>query len=157
MKLDTIDLKLIELLQHNCKQTTKELADQLSLSSTAVFERVKKLERQQIITDYVAIVNKDKINRSFMSISHVKIKSHSKDAIIRFEKKIHQIPEVLECFHVSGEYDYILKIGVEDMEAYREFMLSKLTTMEEVQSTHSMFVIKEVKNLKTYSILKSNE
>ncbi|HLT66029.1 MAG TPA: Lrp/AsnC family transcriptional regulator, partial [Flavobacterium sp.] len=120
-----------------------------------VFERVKKLERQQIITDYVAIVNKDKINRSFMSMSHVKIKSHSKDAIIRFEKKIHQIPEVLECFHVSGEYDYILKIGVEDMEAYREFMLSKLTTMEEVQSTHSMFVIKEVKNLKTYQILKT--
>src|SRR5690606_10154391 len=86
-------------------------------------------------------------------ISHIKIKSHSKDAILKFEKKVNQIPEVLECFHVSGEYDYILKIGVQDMEAYREFMLSKLTTMEEVQSTHSTFVIKEVKNLKTYNIL----
>lgn len=153
MKLDAIDLKLVELLQKNCKQTTKELADQLTLSTTAVYERIKKLEKQQIITDYVAVVNKDKINRSFIAISHVKIKSHSKDAIIQFEKKIHQIPEVLECFHVSGEYDYILKIGVADMEAYREFMLSKLTTMEEVQSTHSMFVIKEVKSLKTYPIL----
>ena len=153
MKLDRIDLKLVELLQNNCKQTTKELADQLNLSTTAVYERVKKLEKQNIITDYVAIVNKDKINRSFMAISHIKIKSHSKDAILKFEKKVNQIPEVLECFHVSGEYDYILKIGVQDMEAYREFMLSKLTTMEEVQSTHSMFVIKEVKNLKTYSIL----
>ncbi|WCM43161.1 Lrp/AsnC family transcriptional regulator [Flavobacterium sp. CBA20B-1] len=153
MKLDDTDLKLVALLQKNCKQTTKELADQLQLSTTAVYERIKKLEKQQIITDYVAIVNKDKINRSFMAISHIKIKSHSKDAILRFEKKIHEIPEVLECFHVSGEYDYILKIGVADMEAYREFMLSKLTTMEEVQSTHSMFVIKEVKNLKTYEIL----
>ncbi|WKW45539.1 Lrp/AsnC family transcriptional regulator [Myroides sp. JBRI-B21084] len=153
MKLDAIDLKLVALLQKNCKQTTKELADQLTLSTTAVYERIKKLEKQQIITDYVAVVNKDKINRSFMAISHVKIKSHSKDAIIQFEKKIHQIPEVLECFHVSGEYDYILKIGVADMEAYREFMLSKLTTMEEVQSTHSMFVIQEVKSLKTYPIL----
>lgn len=153
MKLDRIDLRLVELLQQNCKQTTKELADQLDLSTTAVYERVKKLEKQNIITDYVAIVNKDKINRSFMAISHVKIKSHSKDAILKFEKKVSQIPEILECFHVSGEYDYILKIGVQDMEAYREFMLSKLTTMEEVQSTHSMFVIKEVKNLKTYSIL----
>lgn len=153
MKLDHIDYKLIEMLQHNCKQTTKELADQLNLSTTAVYERIKKLEKQNIITDYVAIVNKDKINRSFMAISHIKIKSHSKDAILRFEKKVDQIPEVLECFHVSGEYDYILKIGVQDMEAYREFMLSKLTTMEEVQSTHSMFVIKEVKNLKTYQIL----
>ncbi|SEH92780.1 transcriptional regulator, AsnC family [Paenimyroides aquimaris] len=153
MKLDQIDLKLIEFLQKNCKQTTKELADQLDLSTTAVYERVKKLEKQHIITDYVAIINKDKINRSFIVISHIKIKSHSKDAILKFEKKVNQIPEVLECFHVSGEYDYILKIGVQDMEAYREFMLSKLTTMEEVQSTHSTFVIKEVKNLKTYNIL----
>ncbi len=153
MKLDNIDYKLIELLQQNCKQTTKEMADQLDLSTTAVYERIKKLEKQNIITDYVAIINKDKINRSFMAISHIKIKSHSKDAILRFEKKVNQIPEVLECFHVSGEYDYILKIGVQDMDAYREFMLSKLTTMEEVQSTHSMFVIKEVKNLRTYQVL----
>ncbi|MEG0917122.1 MAG: Lrp/AsnC family transcriptional regulator [Myroides sp.] len=153
MKLDPTDYKIIELLQQNCKQTTKEMADQLGLSTTAVYERIKKLEKQNIITDYVAIVNKDKINRSFMAVAHIKIKSHSKDAILRFEKKVDQIPEVLECFHVSGEYDYILKIGVQDMEAYREFMLSKLTTMEEVQSTHSMFVIKEVKNTKTYSVL----
>ncbi len=153
MKLDTTDYKLIEMLQQNCKQTTKELADQLDLSTTAVYERIKKLEKQNIITDYVAIINKEKINRSFIAIAHVKIKSHSKDAILRFEKKVDQIREVLECFHVSGEYDYILKIGVQDMEAYREFMLSKLTTMEEVQSTHSMFVIKEVKNTKTYHIL----
>ncbi len=109
MKLDQIDLKLIEFLQKNCKQTTKELADQLGLSTTAVYERVKKLEKQHIITDYVAIINKDKINRSFIVISHIKIKSHSKDAILKFEKKVNQIPEVLECFHVSGEYDYIKK------------------------------------------------
>ncbi len=153
MKLDLTDYKLIEMLQQNCKQTTKELADQLDLSTTAVYERIKKLEKQNIITDYVALINKEKINRSFMAMAHVKIKSHSKDAIIKFEKKVDQIKEVLECFHVSGEYDYILKIGVQDMEAYREFMLSKLTTMEEVQSTHSMFVIKEVKNTKTYPIL----
>lgn len=153
MKLDQIDFRLIELLQNNCKQTTKELAEQLDLSTTAVYERVKKLEKQKIITDYIAIVNKEKINRGFISVAHIKIKSHSKDAIIKFEKKVNEIPEILECFHVSGEFDYILKIGVKDMEAYREFMLSKLTTMEEVQSSHSMFVIQEVKNLKTYSIL----
>jgi len=154
MKLDHIDYRLIELLQNNCKQTTKELADQLDLSTTAVYERVKKLEKQNIITDYIAIVNKDKVNRSFVAIAHVKIKSHSKDSILKFERKVNEVPEILETFHISGEYDYILKIGVSDMEAYREFMLSKLTTMDEIQSTHSSFVIKEVKNLKTYSILK---
>ena len=154
MKLDHIDYRLIELLQNNCKQTTKELADQLDLSTTAVYERVKKLEKQNIITDYIAIVNKDKVNRSFVAIAHVKIKSHSKDSILKFERKVNEVPEILETFHISGEYDYILKIGVSDMEAYREFMLSKLTTMDEIQSTHSSFVIIEVKNLKTYSILK---
>ncbi|MBA5791179.1 Lrp/AsnC family transcriptional regulator [Flavobacterium sp. xlx-214] len=153
MKIDHIDYKLIELLQKNCKQTTKELADQLDLSTTAVYERVKKLEKQNIITDYVAVINKEKINRNFMAIAHIKIKSHSKDAILKFENKVNAIPEIVECFNVSGEFDYILKIGVQDMEAYREFMISKLTTMEEVQSTHSSFVIKEVKNSKTFSIL----
>lgn len=153
MKLDSIDLKLIEFLQEDCKQTTKELAEKLGLSTTAVYERIKKLEKQEIISKYVAIVDRNKINRGFIVLSHVKIKSHSKDSIIHFENIVSEMPEVLEIFHVSGDYDYILKIGVKDMEAYREFMISKLTNLEEVQSTHSMFMIKEVKNSTAYNLL----
>jgi len=153
MKLDSIDLKLIEFLQENCKQTTKDLAEKLGLSTTAVYERIKKLEKQEIISKYVAIIDRNKINRGFIVLSLVKIKSHSKDSIINFEKIVSEMPEVLEIFHISGDYDYILKIGVKDMEAYREFMISKLTNLEEVQSTHSMFMIKEVKNSTAYNLL----
>src|SRR5690606_31441310 len=153
MKLDSIDLKLIEFLQENCKQTTKDLAEKLGLSTTAVYERIKKLEKQEIISKYVAIIDRNKINRGFIVLSLVKIKSHSKDSIINFEKIVSEMPEVLEIFHISGDYDYILKIGVKDMEAYREFMISKLTKLEEVQSTHSMFMIKEVKNSTAYNLL----
>jgi len=153
MKLDTIDYKLIELLQENSKQTTKELAEQLDLSTTAVYERVKKLEKQEIISKYVALIDRNKINRPFVIMSLVKIKTHSKEAIIQFENKISAMPEVLECFHISGEYDYVLKICLKDMDTYREFMISKLTSLDEVSSTQSMFMINEVKNTTAYTFL----
>lgn len=153
MKLNSIDLKLVEYLQEDCKQTTKELAEKLELSTTAVYERIKKLEKQGIISKYVAIIDRNKINRSFVVLSHVKIKSHSKESILQFEEAISQMPEVLEVFHVSGDYDYVLKICLRDMEAYRDFMISKLTRLKEIQSTHSMFMIKEIKNSTAYNFL----
>ena len=151
--MDTIDKQLLSLLQNDTKQTTKELSVKLNLSVTAVYERIKKLEREGIIQKYVTLLDRNKIDKSFVVFCHIKLVQHSKEFLTTFEKEVIKLNEVLECFHVSGEYDYILKIGVQDMEAYREFMLSQLTTMEEVQSTHSMFVIKEVKNTKTYHIL----
>lgn len=153
MKLDSIDYKLIELLQEDCKQTTKELAQQLGLSTTAVYERVKKLEKTDVISKYVAIIDRNKVNRGFVVLSMIKIKTHSKEAILHFEKRINELQEVLECFHISGDYDYMLKIGVKDMEAYREFMLTKLTSMDEVSSSHSLFTIGEIKNSTQYNLL----
>src|SRR5690606_5982558 len=103
MKLNSIDLKLVEYLQEDCKQTTKELAEKLELSTTAVYERIKKLEKQGITSKYVAIIDRNKINRSFVVLSHVKIKSHSKESILQFEETVSQMPEVLEVFHRSEE------------------------------------------------------
>lgn len=153
MKLDAIDHQLVLLLQEDCKQTTKELAVQLNLSTTAVYERIKKLEKHEVISNYVALVNPSKIDRSFIVLSLVRIKTHSRDAIIQFENKVREMPEVLECFHISGEYDYCLKISLKDMESYREFMISRLTSLDEVSSTQSMFMINEVKNSTKYEIL----
>lgn len=152
MKLDQIDLELLNYLQEDSKQTTKELSVKLGMSVTAVFERIKKLERNEVIQRYVAILDKNKIERAFVVVTLVKIKTHSKEAILEFEKKISEMPEVLECFHVSGEYDYVLKISIKDMEDYRDFMISKLTSLDEVSSTQSMFTIKEVKNSTVYKL-----
>ncbi|KOY52166.1 Lrp/AsnC family transcriptional regulator [Polaribacter dokdonensis] len=146
MKLDVIDKKLINLLQDNSKQTTKQLSLQLNLSVTAVYERIKKLEKERVIEKYVAIINKNKIEKSFLVFCHVKLIQHTKENVNTFEREILKLEEVSECFHVSGEYDYILKIFVKDMEQYRSFMVTKLTAIKYIGSTHSTFAIEKVKN-----------
>ena len=146
MILDKIDKKLLELLQTNTKKTTKELSLKLNLSVTAVYERIKKLEREGIIDKYVVLLNKAKINKNFVVFCHIKLLQHTKDFISQFEKQVVQLDEVLECFHVSGDYDYILKVCLKDMDEYRQFLITKLTTLQHIGSTHSTFMIGEVKN-----------
>jgi Lrp/AsnC family leucine-responsive transcriptional regulator len=144
--LDNIDKKLINLLQEDSKQTTKKLSLQLNLSVTAVYERVKKLEHQKVIERYVAIINKNKIEKSFLVFCHIKLIQHSKEHVTTFEREVLKLEEVSECFHVSGDYDYILKVYVKDMDAYRDFVVTKLTAIKYIGSTHSTFVIEQVKN-----------
>lgn len=152
MTLDAIDKKLLQFLQEDSKQTTKELSLKLNLSVTAVYERIKKLEREEIISKYVVLLNRNKIQKGFVVFCHLKLMQHTKEFISQFEKEVVQLNEVLECFHVSGDYDYILKICVENMEEYREFMVTKLTTLQHIGSTHSTFMIGEVKNTTAFSI-----
>ena len=152
MTLDSTDKKLLSLLQSDSKQTNKELSLKLNLSVTAVYERIKKLEREGIIDKYVVLVNRSKVEKGFVVFCHLKLVQHTKEFISKFESEVVQLKEVLECHHVSGDYDYILKIVVKDMEAYREFLVTKLTTLEHIGSTHSTFMISEVKNTTVVAI-----
>ena len=146
MIFDTTDKKLLTFLQADSKQTNKELSNKLNLSVTAVYERIKKLEKEGFINRYVALVNKEKIEKSFVAFCHIKLIQHSQEFVVKFEKEVTNLNEVLECYHISGDYDYLLKVLVKDMEAFREFMVKKLTTINHIGSTHSMFVINEVKH-----------
>lgn len=146
MELDAKDKKLINLLQEDCKKTTKQYADILELSKTAVYERIRRLERLGIITGYVALVNKEKVHRDFTVLCHVRLVQHTKENVLRFEREILKLEEVSECFHVSGDYDYILKVNVENMKEYREFMVAKLTAISNIGNTQSSFTINEVKS-----------
>ncbi len=146
VKLDDIDLQLLDLLQLDCKKTTKEYAYKLNLSVTAVYERIKRLERDGIIENYVALLNTKAIGKDFKALCHVRLTQHSKEFVLQFEREVQKLPEVTACFHVSGDYDYILQVQVEDMDAYREFIVSKLTVLNHIGNTHSSFVINEVKN-----------
>lgn len=146
MELDDIDKKLLFLLQKDAKQTHKELSIRLGLSVTAIFERIKKLEKAKVIRKYAAIVDKNMVDRGFVVFCHVKLLQHTKDFVLNFENEILKLDEVLECYHISGDYDYILKILVKDMQAYREFMVTKLTSISHIGSTHSIFMIGELKN-----------
>lgn len=146
MKFDAIDKNLLELLQEDCKQTNKELSNKLILSVTAVYERIKKLEKLGVINKYVALVNKEKVNKAFVVFCNIKLVKHSQDYVVKFEREVKKLQEVVECYHISGDYDYLLKVLVEDMEAYREFMVKKLTSIDHIGSTHSTFMINEVKH-----------
>ena len=150
--MDSIDKKLLHLLQTDAKKTTKELALKLNLSVTAVYERIKKLEREGIIEKYVALINRSKVEKGFVVFCHLKLIQHTIEFITTFENEVTQLLEVIECHHVSGDYDYILKIIVKDMEAYREFLVNKLTTLQHIGSTHSTFMISEVKNTTIVSV-----
>ena len=152
MKLDALDLSILKLLQKNSKLTNKALSTHLSLSVTAVYERIKKLEKTGIIKGYVALLSKEKLEQSFVAFCHVKLNQHTQDNVKQFEKEVIKIDEVLECYHLSGDYDYLLKVHVKDMESYRNFMIEKLTNLNHIGSTHSMFMINEVKHTTALNI-----
>ncbi|WP_027137506.1 Lrp/AsnC family transcriptional regulator [Gaetbulibacter saemankumensis] len=152
MSFDVIDKKLLKYLQEDSKQTNKELSNKLNLSVTAVYERIRKLEREGFIGKYVALVNKKLVNKDFVAFCHVKLTRHSQDYVMKFEKEVTSLSEVLECYHLSGDYDYLLKVMVQDMNSFREFMVNKLTSINHIGSTHSMFVINEVKHTTAISL-----
>lgn len=146
IQLDQIDKNLLKFLQEDSKQTNKELSNKLSLSVTAVYERIKKLEREGIVSKYVALVDKKRAHKNFVTFCSIKLIQHTKDYVVAFEKQVTKLDEVLECYHISGDYDYLLKVIVADMDEFREFMVKKLTTISHIGSTHSAFMINEVKH-----------
>ena len=152
MILDAIDKQLLDLLQKDSKRTNKELSNRLNLSVTAVYERIKKLEKEGVISKYVTLVKKEKVEKTFVAFCHIKLVQHTQDYVIKFEKEVANLVEVLECYHISGDYDYLLKVIVKDMDAFREFMVNKLTSINHIGSTHSMFVINEVKHTTAINI-----
>jgi len=109
MILDNIDKKIINTLQIDSKTTTKKIATDLNLSVTAIYERIKKLEKKGVIEKYIAVVNKEKIKRDFVVFCQVKLIQHHHSYIEKFEKEVLQFNEVLECYNISGDYDYMLK------------------------------------------------
>jgi Lrp/AsnC family leucine-responsive transcriptional regulator len=143
--MDHIDKKILKELQQNSKLTTKALAMALGLSATAVYERIKRLERSGVILKYVALLDPEKVDLDFRVFCQVKLNQHVQSQIGAFEREVGGLEEVVSCYHLGGEYDYLLEICVRDMAEYREFMVAKLTRSPQIGSTHSAFVIKSVK------------
>ena len=145
-KLDKVDLQILRTLQENARLTTKELAAQVSLSSTPVFERLKRLEREGYIKKYIAVLDADKLNQGFVVFCNVKLRRMNKDIAMEFTRIIQNIPEVTECYNISGSYDYLLKIHAPNMKYYQEFIINVLGTIDSLGSLESMFVMDEVKH-----------
>ena len=145
--LDHIDLQILRTLQDNARLTTKELAARVHLSTTPVFERLKRLEAQGYIKKYIAVLDAEKLNRGFLVFFRVQLRRLNKEIAEEFTGIIREIPEVTECYNISGSYDYLLKIHAPDMKYYQEFLLNVLGTIESLGSMESTFVMDEVKQV----------
>ena len=139
MKLDAIDLKILDLLQENARITIKEISKQLNLSTTPIFERIKKLEKQGIIDRYIAILNPEKLGKKLNAFANISVKDHSKDAVETFVERIIKFPEVMECHYVTGTSDFLIKVLVEDIEKYNLFVLEKLSAVPNIGKVESLF------------------
>lgn len=144
--LNKIDLQILRLLQQNARFTTKELAARVHLSTTPVFERFKRLESEGYIKKYVAILDADKLNRGFVVFCSVKLRRLNRDIAAEFIRVIKDIPEVTECYNISGDYDYLLKIHAPDMKYYQEFILNVLGRIDSLGSLTSTFVMDQIKH-----------
>ena len=143
--LDLKDLEILRLLQDNARITVKEISDTVHLSTTPVHERIKRMEASGVIKQYATLVDHTKVKRGLMVICYVSLKQHSKNAGNHFIKMINELDEVMECFSISGEFDFMLKVLTEDMNAYYDFHVNKLSQIENMGHMQSVFVMGVVK------------
>ncbi len=143
--LDKIDISILKALQENARITNKELAAKVHLSPSPVYERLKRLESEGYVERYTAVLNAEKLNLGFIVFCSVKLQRLNTDIAGDFVEKIKEIPEVTECYNVSGEFDYLLKIHAPDMKYYNQFILNVLGRIESLGSIQSSFVMNPVK------------
>lgn len=152
IKLDSIDKKILALVQKNAQLTTKEIAGSLNMSITPIYERIKRMERHKIILKHVALVDRKKVGKDLIGFCNVSLKQHNREQLQKFEQDVIQFDEVLECYHITGKFDYMIKIAVKDMAAYHAFTFNHLATLENVGNVHTVFAMNDIKYSTAYSI-----
>lgn len=143
--LDDIDLKILKLLQQNCELTTKELAALIHLSPTPTFERKKRLERLGFIRGYMAVLDGEQMERGFVVYCNVTMRQINKSIAEQFSQYVQEWNEVTECYNVSGDFDYLMKICCSSMKQYQEFILNKIGAFPHVAHLQSIFVMGTLK------------
>ena len=143
--LDDKDLSILRLLQENARVTVKEISDKVHLSTTPVHERIKRMESSGVIRQYATLLDHTKVKKGLMVICYVSLKQHSKNAGNKFIKTIHELNEVIECYNISGEFDFMLKVVSENMDAYYDFHVNRLSQLENMGHVQSVFVMGIIK------------
>ena len=153
-KLDYIDREILKILQKDAKIGAKSIAEKLGLTKTPVYERVRRLEQDGFIQNYVAILNKDKIEDSITVFSFVSLEAQKGAMMDDFFEQVKTYPEVVECFVVGGEFDFLLKVVVKNLDAYYDFAKFKIASLPSIGGVKSAFVLNEVKNSTYFPLLK---
>ena len=145
LSLDSKDLAILKLLQQNSRITVKEISEKVHLSTTPVHERIKRMEESGVIKQYVTLVDAEKVNKGLTVICYVSLKQHSKSAGTRFIQTILEMPEVVECYNISGEFDFMLKIVAGNMNSYYDFHVNRLGEIDNMGNIQSVFVMGVIK------------
>ncbi|CAL2091021.1 Lrp/AsnC family transcriptional regulator [Tenacibaculum sp. 190524A05c] len=150
--MDAIDRKIVSELQNNAKQNTKEIATKIGLSVTPTYERIKRLEKSGVIKKYVALVDREIIGKQIIAYCQITLFKHQKSLIDEFKQKMFNLSAVMECHHVSGNFDFLIKVAVNDMNSFQVFINEKLSVVEGISTIHSSFVLDSFKESTSYNL-----
>ena len=145
MKTDKLDKKILGILQDDARISNVNLAEQVGISPPAMLERVKRLERSGIIRKYVALVDPEKVGKETFALVSVSLAIHQLQSIDGFTRQINKLDEVLECYHIAGSDDFMLKVAVKNIPDYEKFILEKLTRIKGVSKINTSFILSTVK------------
>jgi Lrp/AsnC family transcriptional regulator, leucine-responsive regulatory protein len=146
LNLDDKDFEILRLLQHDGKLTVREIASRIHLSPTPTHERIKRLENEKVIKGYAALIDNRKVDKHILVLCHVSLKEHDKKTAQAFISGITGFKEVVECYNISGEFDFMLKIVSESMESYHDFFINYLGGVKGIGQTKSIFVMDIIKD-----------
>ena len=152
LSLDTIDKKILNILQEDGKITTKALADKLGMTTTPIFERIRRMEKHGVIDKYVCLLQPKKIERKLIVFASISIKNHGAIHVADFIKEMNKTPEVMEVYHIGGNYDFLIKVVTQDMETYQKFVLHKLSNIPNIDHVQSSFVLSNDKYTTAYKL-----
>lgn len=144
--LDETDQQILKILQRDASLTSKEVAAQVNKSTAAVHERIRKLKKEGYIKKIVAILDRKKINKNLVAFCHVLLHNHSSSTLQEFEQSVIKLPEVLECLQMTGAFDFILRVAINDMDDYQNFYRNKLAALPNVTTVQSFFILSEAKS-----------
>ncbi len=143
--LDPMDLKILNVLQQNAAASAAEIADQVGLTSTTAWRRISRLEEEGVIRQRVAILDREAVGLTVMVFATVRLSSQGRDAIEKFKQAVRKHPEILECYTMLGETDFLLRIVTRDIKAYEAFYLDHLSRFPGVQVVNSSIALAPIK------------
>ncbi|MBC7398835.1 MAG: Lrp/AsnC family transcriptional regulator [Mucilaginibacter sp.] len=151
-QLDPTDTGILRLLQQDARLTHKEIGERLHKSITPIHARIKRLQEEGYIKRYAAILDPKKIGRGLIAYTQVQLKEHSQETLLGFNNEVIKLPEVMECYHMTGAFDFLLRIAIADMDEYYALLQSKLSKLPDVGVMQSFFVMSEAKNETAYAL-----
>lgn len=143
--LDDKDLAILKLLQDNARIAVKDIATAIHLSPTPVHERIRRLEEAGIIKQYATLLDPQKLDKGLMVICYVSLRQHDKKAGLKFIQAVNSLNEVVECYSISGEFDFMLKVLAKDMAGFYDFHVNRLSQVENLGHVQSIFVMGVIK------------